>query len=62
MVREILKKASERLLKSETPLLDARILLAYAMGKSDAALIFEAPDENQLAVFEDFISACRLNK
>ncbi len=55
MVREILKKASERLLKSETPLLDARILLAYAMGKSDAALIFEAPDKNQLAVFEDFI-------
>ena len=55
MVRELLKKASERLSQSESPLLDARILLASAMEKEDATLIFEAPDEKQLALFDSYI-------
>ncbi len=55
MVREILKKASERLLDSESPLLDARILLAHAMDKKDAALIFEMPTQEQLDLFESYI-------
>ncbi len=55
MVRDILKKASERLKNCDTPLLDARILLAYAMGKEDAALIFEVPTKEQFALFESCI-------
>ena len=55
MVREILKKASERLIESESPILDARILLAHAMGKKEAALIFDAPTQEQLDLFESYI-------
>ncbi len=55
MVRNLLKDAAQKLLGSESPMLDARVLLAAAMGKSDAALIFEYPDEKQLAVFNEYI-------
>ncbi|MBQ3023465.1 MAG: peptide chain release factor N(5)-glutamine methyltransferase [Clostridia bacterium] len=55
MVRELLKKASERLSESDTPLLDARILLASAMEKEDAALIFNEPSKEQLELFENYI-------
>jgi len=55
MVRDLLKNAAQKLSKSESPMLDARVLLAAAMGKSDAALIFDFPDEKQLAVFNEYI-------
>ncbi len=55
MVKELLKNAAECLETSESPLLDARVLLARAMGKSDAALIFEMPDDKQLGVFREYI-------
>lgn len=55
MVRELLSAAAARLSKSETPLLDARILLAKAMGKENYALIFEKPSKEQLAVFNNYI-------
>lgn len=53
MVRELLKNAARSLVNSETPMLDARVLLAYVMGKSDAALIFDMPNPEQLKVFEE---------
>lgn len=55
MVRELLSRAAARLSKSETPMLDARVLLAKAMEKENAALIFEEPDEKQLALFNEYI-------
>lgn len=55
MVRKLLKDAADRLKKSDTPMLDARVLLASAMGKADAALIFNMPDENELALFNSYI-------
>ena len=55
MVRELLKNASERLSNSETPLLDARVLLAKAMNKENASLIFSDPTKEELSLFESFI-------
>ena len=55
MVRELLKEAAQRLSKSESPMLDARILLAKAMKKENAALIFDMPDKEQLALFNEYI-------
>ena len=55
MVRELLKEAAQRLSKSESPMLDARVLLAKAMKKENAALIFDMPDKEQLALFNKYI-------
>jgi len=55
MVRDILSRASAMLKNSDTPLLDARFLLAKAMGKSDAALIFNEPSEKELKDFYSYI-------
>ena len=55
MVRDLLKNAAEKLSGSESPMLDARVLLAAAMKKSDAALIFEYPKEEELALFNEYI-------
>ena len=55
MVRDLLKNAAQNLSQSESPMLDARVLLAAAMKKSDAALIFEYPKEEELALFNEYI-------
>lgn len=55
MVRDLLKNAAQRLSESESPMLDARVLLSAAMEKSDAALIFEYPSEDELALFNEYI-------
>lgn len=55
MVRELLNNAAKKLSFSETPLLDARILLAKAMNKENAALIFEEPDDVQKNTFNTYI-------
>lgn len=55
MVRDLLKNAAQKLTQSEFPILDARVLLAAAMKKSDAALIFEYPKEDELALFNEYI-------
>lgn len=55
MVRELLSTAAKKLSCSETPMLDARVLLAKAMKKENAALIFEMPDEKQLRIFEGYV-------
>lgn len=55
MVRELLRNAAAKLNSSETPMLDARVLLAKAMNRENAALIFEYPDERELALFNSFI-------
>lgn len=55
MVRKLIKDASEKLINSEEPLLDARVLLAAAMSKKDAALIFDYPDQAQLQLFNSYI-------
>lgn len=55
MVRELLKSAAEKLVSSDTPMLDARVLLAAAMGKKDAALIFDFPGDSELTLFNDYI-------
>ena len=55
MVRELLNDAAKKLSGSETPLLDARVLLAKAMNKENAALIFESPDDVQKEAFNSYI-------
>ncbi len=55
MVRELLNDAAKKLSCSETPLLDARVLLAKAMNKENAALIFESPDDVQKETFNAYI-------
>ena len=55
MVRELLNDAAKKLSNSESPLLDARVLLAKAMNKENAALIFETPDDAQKEVFNTYI-------
>lgn len=56
MVRELLKTAALRLANSQTPMLDARVLLAKAMGKENAAMIFNMPSDTQIKTFEEYIS------
>lgn len=56
MVRELLKNAAMRLTNSETPMLDARVLLAKAMGIENAAMIFNPPNKMQIKTFEEYIS------
>jgi len=55
MVRELLRNAAEKLKESETPMLDARVLLASAMEKENAAMIFDYPNEKQLSLFNSYI-------
>ena len=55
MVRQLLKDAAKKLINSEEPILDARVLLAAAMNKNDAALIFDYPDGMQLQLFNSYI-------
>ncbi len=55
MVSEILRKAAQILENSDSPMLDARVLLAYSAGKNDAALIFDMPTEKQLEKFRECI-------
>lgn len=55
MVNKLIRDAAKRLTLSDTPLLDARVLLAKAANKSDASLIFDMPDEKQLALFYEYI-------
>lgn len=56
MVTKLLRDAASRLKKSDTPLLDARVLLAKAMEIENAAMIFNAPDDEEKKVFEEYIS------
>ena len=56
MVRELLKNAALRLENSETPMLDARVLLARAMGTENAAMIFNMPGEAQIKTFREYIT------
>ena len=55
MVRELLNNAAKKLASSETPLLDARVLLAKAMNRENAALIFDLPDDIQKKAFDTYI-------
>lgn len=55
MVRKLLNDAAKKLSGSQTPMLDARVLLAKAMGRENAALIFDMPDDAQLKKFLDYI-------
>ena len=56
MVRELLKNAALCLTNSDTPMLDARVLLAKVMGAENAAMIFNMPDEKQIKTFQEYIS------
>ena len=55
MVRELLQKAALELSDSDSPMLDAGVLLASVMHKSNAALIFDMPTEEELKLFWDYI-------
>jgi len=55
MVNKLLRNGAQLLENSDTPLLDARVLLAKAMGIENAAIIFNMPDENQQKTFEHYI-------
>ncbi len=55
MVKELLKKAASKLVKSDSPMLDAGVLLASVMNKSNAALIFDMPTEDELKIFWEYI-------
>ena len=56
MVSKILCEAAKKLHNSETPMLDARVLLSYAAEVDNAALLFNMPDEKILEKFNSFIS------
>lgn len=56
MVNKIIAEAAKRLTNSDSPLLDARVLLAHATGCENSALLFREPDENELKLFENYIS------
>ena len=56
MVNELLRSASLCLSSSETPMLDARVLLAGAMKVENAAMIFRDPTDAEKTTFEKFIT------
>lgn len=56
MVTDLLRKAARRLSGSSTPMLDARVLLAHCAEKDDAAMIFDMPSEDRLALFEECLA------
>lgn len=62
MVNKLLRKAAEELKNSESPLLDARVLLANAMGIENAAMIFNMPDGSQKKVFDEYIMQRKTGK
>ena len=55
MVRDIIRKAAEELTLSDSPMLDAGVLLASVMNKSSAALIFDMPNEEELKLFYEHV-------
>ncbi len=55
MVNKLLKDAAARLKKSDTPMLDARVLLSYAMGKERAELIFKEPTNEEKSLFDSYL-------
>ena len=59
MVNDILREAAQMLAASSTPLLDARVLLAYAMGYERAELIFRPATESEKAVFFNYVKKRR---
>ena len=56
MVNKIISEASKRLTNSDSAMLDARVLLAHATHCENLALLFREPDENELTLFESYIS------
>lgn len=55
MVRKLLCEAAARLTNSDTPMLDARVLLAKAANVDNAALLFDMPTAAQTEVFNEYI-------
>lgn len=55
MVNKLLRTAASELKNSESPLLDARVLLAKAMGIENAAMIFNMPSDSQKKKFDEYI-------
>ena len=55
MVNKLLYDAAKKLSNSETPMLDARVLLSYAAGVGNSALIFDMPDSASLDRFKEYI-------
>ncbi len=56
MVNKIISDAAKRLTNSDSAMLDARVLLAHATGCEDSRMLFREPDENELKLFENYIS------
>ena len=55
MVNKLLYDAAKKLQNSETPMLDARVLLSFAAGVSNSAMLFDMPDSAALDRFNEFI-------
>ena len=56
MVSKLLSEASKRLGNSDTPMLDARVLLAKASNAEDSLLIFRDLTQEEKERFEEYIS------
>ncbi|MEE0866728.1 MAG: peptide chain release factor N(5)-glutamine methyltransferase [Clostridia bacterium] len=56
MVNKLLFEASKRLCNSDTPMLDARVLLAKAANVKDSLLIFRDLSKEEKEKFEKYIS------
>ncbi len=55
MVNKLISSASKKLSNSDTPLLDARVLFAHAVGCRDALLYFGEVTDEQKKLFESYI-------
>ncbi len=55
MTDRVLRRAAERLTNSETPLLDARVLLSYAAGTDSRTMFWELTDD-ELNRFEELVA------
>ncbi len=51
----VIQDAAKRLINSETPMLDARVLLAYAVKCADAALIFRDLTSEEKSLYDELI-------
>lgn len=56
MVNKIVADAAKRLKNSDSAMLDARVLLAHATGCENSLMLFREPDQNELKLFENYIS------
>lgn len=51
----VIREAAKKLVNSETPMLDARVLLAYATKCENSALLFREPTDEEKSLYDELI-------